>query len=663
MSKFNYPDTIPRDWLVWEWLLDGNANDTSGSGNNWTATNVTWVSADKWYVKECGSFDGSSSNITFSAWTWYNLLSFTYWLTPTKITDWWVIWAQSWAAWKFINQFKSSQTPWFLFFEEYTQTANNNILTEVWTAMQVWKTYLIKVEFNNTTHTANIYVNWQLHTTSTANNSSAIDFNSYYIWNTFQSLYYWWTVWLFRIYNKIITTKEDFNLNIEWLRKLWPWIMQQYPELFKGCVWYWDFRNGSLSNIIDWTNATNNWATLTTDHLWNSNSAYSFNWSSSYITIPSNTNWDLWNNYFISTQIYINSLPTTWNLETIIYRANTAWTGAEFEFVLYNNNWTQQIFVSQATTSNPINYTLPVGRWINLSVWYNWTTITFYLDWGVIWTVTQSTPVWISNKVIDIGRNSANTMYFNWQISYIINYHNQINYNLLYELTKNKYIYQFSKYTPVSLPKPVLHIDWTNDWTTFYDQSGNGNHWTQSGGVTSWRIGQSKWIGFNGSSQYIDCWVWPTITNAITISARIKQTAWWTNFERIINKYQTNIWYEIQLSNTWVFQFEIWDSNAYATYYCNWTKNLKDWKWHFVCGTFDTTNWILLYVDWKPEAISLSSWTIPTSIWVSTNNVQIWRLNYNWIWYYWNITILLPSIYNQALSPKQIEALYYSNYN
>lgn len=51
--------------------LNGNANDSSGNGNNGTATNITWVEGKFW---QCASFNGSSSNfrnnnITLSTWT------------------------------------------------------------------------------------------------------------------------------------------------------------------------------------------------------------------------------------------------------------------------------------------------------------------------------------------------------------------------------------------------------------------------------------------------------------------------------------------------------------------------------------------------------------------------------------------------------------------
>lgn len=175
--------------------------------------------------------------------------------------------------------------------------------------------------------------------------------------------------------------------------------------------------NGN-SNALVWPNGT---ATNITFVDWKSNWAGSFNWTSSFIEIVSDTLFDFWTQYFVNTLIFINSLPTTWNLATIIYRLNTASNWPQFEFVLYNDWWTQKIFVSQATTFNPINYTLPTGKWINLSVWYASNTITFYLDWLVIWTVSQSTQCWTSNKKVTFWVNyqPTNNRFFNWKIDEI----------------------------------------------------------------------------------------------------------------------------------------------------------------------------------------------------------------------------------------------------
>lgn len=63
MSQNN--DTILLDdrGLVAEYLLDGNALDTSGNGYNGTASNVTYAKTHRGYQSQCGVFNGSSSKI------------------------------------------------------------------------------------------------------------------------------------------------------------------------------------------------------------------------------------------------------------------------------------------------------------------------------------------------------------------------------------------------------------------------------------------------------------------------------------------------------------------------------------------------------------------------------------------------------------------------
>ena len=58
------PTHINRDNLVSEHLLGGTGNDTAGS-NNGSPSNIIWVTAEKWYVKECASW-GATSSYTYS---------------------------------------------------------------------------------------------------------------------------------------------------------------------------------------------------------------------------------------------------------------------------------------------------------------------------------------------------------------------------------------------------------------------------------------------------------------------------------------------------------------------------------------------------------------------------------------------------------------------
>lgn len=69
----NKPLSIPRNGLVGEWLLDGNAIDTNdGTKNNGTATNVPYANTSVGYQKQAGTFNGINSYFdsavpTFSA--------------------------------------------------------------------------------------------------------------------------------------------------------------------------------------------------------------------------------------------------------------------------------------------------------------------------------------------------------------------------------------------------------------------------------------------------------------------------------------------------------------------------------------------------------------------------------------------------------------------
>lgn len=47
---------IPTSGLSWEWILNGNSNDTSGNGNNGTDTSIT-------YTSDYADFNGSTSEI------------------------------------------------------------------------------------------------------------------------------------------------------------------------------------------------------------------------------------------------------------------------------------------------------------------------------------------------------------------------------------------------------------------------------------------------------------------------------------------------------------------------------------------------------------------------------------------------------------------------
>jgi Concanavalin A-like lectin/glucanases superfamily len=84
------PDSgVPTVGLIGEWLCSGNANDTSGSGNDGTPTAISYVADRHGTVGSACSFDGSTSHIqiadapslgvttTWSLSAWVNASAFT----------------------------------------------------------------------------------------------------------------------------------------------------------------------------------------------------------------------------------------------------------------------------------------------------------------------------------------------------------------------------------------------------------------------------------------------------------------------------------------------------------------------------------------------------------------------------------------------------------
>ena len=78
-------------WITkWLYHLNGNSNDSSGSWNNWTDSNVSYVAGKFW---QCGSFNGSSSKIVLPTISMNNI-TLSYWVKltnlPSPYNRWWI---------------------------------------------------------------------------------------------------------------------------------------------------------------------------------------------------------------------------------------------------------------------------------------------------------------------------------------------------------------------------------------------------------------------------------------------------------------------------------------------------------------------------------------------------------------------------------------------
>lgn len=665
---FTNPTNIPTNGLVLDLPLDGNANARVGS--NWTPTNIDWVSAYKGYVSEVARFNNTTSNINL----WTNITEIN------QVFNWW--WSiatcfklDSYSTTHRIIDCNESPNVWYLLsaYDEswwlYRMFFSHKFSSNGWNwysdrVLELWKDYDIEIAYDNSsdTNVPKMFIDWIEVALIEDSKPSGIAWNSTwacFIWNNYNLNRSWnWTIWLVKIYNKTLSEREIHNLTLEVFRKLWPFHSLQYPELFEWCVWYWDFRWWDISNLITWEKLTIWWSpTQVTDHLWISNNAYSFDWIDDYFwTWIVLEDWDtieaminivnLWD--FQCRMIDVDTWTTN-NQIWVYYKAeeqaivmfvyNSSWFNTACQYVISSTwwyhvvaqfkNWDWKLIVNNNTpVTSTATFTFPTSlNWINL------------------WASLDTSP-WYNNWEISYLKIHKNKQFNDWEIW------------LLYKLSQEKYIYQFPKYTPASLPKPVLHIDWTTDWTTFYDKSWNWNHGTQSGWVSTGRIGQHKYMSFDWSDDYINSnYIIPNWTTAwLYLVFDFKTSYTWVQ-SLIWNYWRTsNANHFETVFNVWlVLNFWLDDWTSYS-----WTaidiSRYLDWKIHRIYFHRDRSR-RKVYIDWVKIYDEVYTWNV--NLWERA--IDIWRrktLNDRYLnWDLLNIKFL-----DEWLSDKQAEEDYYANF-
>lgn len=295
--KYN-PTYIPRDGLVAEYLLDGNAKDTAGS-NDGTATNVSYPTSDRWYVNDVWEFNGSSSYVNIPSVTLNNNYTINLWFNTDNFPTTW-----NPAGW-LLSSRTSGQNDrgsiWCL---------NNQILVLGGSSGQLgWNLVTNKrymVTYTKSWNTYTCYVDKQQISTFTDSNTiNALNLPrlgslGQYV---FPQEFYDGQLWIVRIYNRALDAEEIDALYQEWLRKLGP--TNLIGNNIGGAVGKfqkystYNLENGKILEIskpnVSWTyydqtgSGNNGSETDVTDSALNKNNVMSFNGTSSRVTFP-----DLW---------------------------------------------------------------------------------------------------------------------------------------------------------------------------------------------------------------------------------------------------------------------------------------------------------------------------------------------------------------------------------
>ena len=211
-SRQSWPSNrfqIPKNWLVWEWLLNWDATDSLWV-NNGTATNMSWVDSWVWYTKQAGSFNWTSSKVVCSNITWIKTISLCLTKTNTTTTSNMLFTTNTTWTSNYIWQVHSN---WVFYCNLWWW----NLTPSHWiTANNTWYNIIITTDWSN----LKLYNNWIL--LSTVATTLSLFIWNIWTWNNwYYSWYYYdWLISNIRAYDRVLSNKEIQILYKESLKLL-----------------------------------------------------------------------------------------------------------------------------------------------------------------------------------------------------------------------------------------------------------------------------------------------------------------------------------------------------------------------------------------------------------------------------------------------------------
>lgn len=210
--------------------------------------------------------------------------------------------------------------------------------------------------------------------------------------------------------------------------------MAQVPNYVpsNGLVGWWPFNGNANDESVNGLNGTVTNATLTTDRFGNTNSAYSFNGTNSFISVPDNNSLDLTNQYTLSCWINIPdysvnpSLPdgsgNTDGQRTIFGKpGNSGWaTGYNFTTVptgLSTSIASTAAHMSCCPNEAVISNTSPnLNTWYYLVAVYDGSTLSLYINGSLDNSIQTAFTLDNSAEPLYIGKEftNVNNNWYRW---------------------------------------------------------------------------------------------------------------------------------------------------------------------------------------------------------------------------------------------------------
>lgn len=392
---------IPRNWLIWEWLLNWNANDTSWSGlfhnkaidfnwsnqslrntsehdiwiaNSWTigiwikpwsdttywagffelrpilwVANSIWTEANKWELR-LGMVSSLGSVIKDYRWAWQYLS----WKIQHFVFTWdweYLKWYKNWS--EIIPSSRVVDSTWIMTSTNrrvFSMTNSVNSAYVKWSLskINIWNTVLSPSEITS------LYNSWKWYSIDTRNVN--------WSYNATSALRHQWALW-----------KDSADIGKDYIDS---WGI----NIASNQQWI------SSSSVLDfdsiWNDWINNWVTWESDDLsqwryWN------FNWSSSIDL----WNWGLvWNSWTISA--WANSNLNSWT-QKIFHMRPDSWDKNEIRFGLesdWNIPYSFQVLITDALWSS---WWFKNYYWSTIQPWdlhhylatWDWADLKLFLDW------------------------------------------------------------------------------------------------------------------------------------------------------------------------------------------------------------------------------------------------------------------------------------------
>lgn len=300
---------ISTDGLVAYYPFNGNANDSTGNGNNGTLHGTTPTTDRLNLTGSAIYFNGSSDWISIPNKPSFDFgssdFSISYWANRENNSTSHCVFARDGRIYtplligyseegKEVMYSSLNGSDWYLFSIKMGAIATQN-----------WKFYLVQRKGN----TIETYQDGNLISTESMIGSLPNGTGNLQIGFVQQTLWYKGSIDDFRIYNRALTEPE---IQVLFHENGWT------GDINSGLVAYYPFNGDAKDESGNGNDGTVNGATLTTDRFGTLNNAYSFNGSSNYIKITKLNPIDITKINQISVSVWMNSYASTGSHQKIL---------------------------------------------------------------------------------------------------------------------------------------------------------------------------------------------------------------------------------------------------------------------------------------------------------------------------------------------------------